>query len=157
MISQAYAEKLMQIPKVPRKNSAFFFPVSGNWIEIEMISRDGKEEFLFDINRKGKILLRCTLQERWDKTTVLLKLETVGGPHTNPPITDPVPTWAESYERQTMPSPHIHIYLEGYGDRWAFPIPNDRFKNLGDMRQTLMDFFDHCNVEERPIIQFGLD
>ena len=157
MISQVYADQLMRMPKIPRKKSAFSFPVSGEWIEIEMVSRNGKEEFIFDINRKGQILLRCTLQERWDKTTVLLRLETTGGPHTNPPITAPVPSWAKMYVRQSMSTPHLHIYLEEYGDRWAFPVPSDRFKNLHDIQQTLMDFFDYCNVLERPILQFGLD
>ena len=33
--------------------------------------------------------------------------------------------------------PHLHLYREGFSNKWAFPVPLDRFQNLGDPWLTL--------------------
>ena len=53
-------------------------------------------------------------------------------------------------------SPHLHIYREGYGDKWAFPLPADSFPNMNDLWLTLEDFMRYCNVTEPPFIRRGL-
>ena len=52
--------------------------------------------------------------------------------------------------------PHLHVYREGYGDKWAVPVPADRFGNLADVWQTLSDFMGYCNITQPPRIQRGL-
>lgn len=48
------------------------------------------------------------------------------------------------------------MYREGYGDKWALPVPVDRFGNLADVWQTLSDFMGFCNITQPPRIQQGL-
>ena len=53
--------------------------------------------------------------------------------------------------RQVIGTPHIHVYREGYGDKWAFPLPAD-FQAVDDLWTTLDDFFRYCNVTRPPLI-----
>ena len=153
MISQQEADRLTNLQKVPADNVVYEFPPSGGAIEINLVSRDGKEEFIIDVNRKGRISLKATYQERWHKTIALLRLDLKGPPHTNPIAVAPVPQWASQYAGVTMQTPHIHIYLENYGPTWAFPIRSNQFANVNNLWQTLLDFLDYCHVAERPVIQ----
>ena len=52
--------------------------------------------------------------------------------------------------------PHLHIYREGFGDKWAMPVPVDRFNRTADLVGTLQDFMMYCNVIELPFIEEGL-
>lgn len=47
-------------------------------------------------------------------------------------------------------------YREGYGDRWAYPVPEDQFSDINDMWQTLQDFMRRCNITQPPKIVKGL-
>ena len=55
-----------------------------------------------------------------------------------------------------VPSPHMHLYREGFGDKWAVPLPRDKFPNVADLWQMLDDFMRFCNVVDRPEIVKGL-
>jgi len=55
-----------------------------------------------------------------------------------------------------MPCPHLHVYRENFGDKWAFPLPASKFQHLGDLYQTFEDFMAECNVIETPKMQTGL-
>ncbi len=71
---------------------------------------------------------------------VLVRLDFGGAPHSNP-------------DGVEMGSPHLHLYREGYGDKWAVPVPGDRF---ADRWRLLDDFMRYCNVVEPPVIRRGL-
>jgi hypothetical protein len=43
--------------------------------------------------------------------------------------------------------------VEGYADKWAYRVPADRFRDLGDQWQTLQDFMSFCNVTKKPNFQ----
>ncbi|MHB8169884.1 MAG: DUF6978 family protein [Thermoleophilia bacterium] len=49
----------------------------------------------------------------------------------------------------------FHIYTEGYGDKWAYQIPEE-FTDIDDPQQSLDDFMKYCNITEPPEIQRGL-
>jgi len=51
-----------------------------------------------------------------------------------------------------MPCPHIHLYREGYGDKWAYPVDLTRFGRMSDLFLTLSDFMEYCNIVEQPVI-----
>ena len=53
-------------------------------------------------------------------------------------------------------APHLHVYREGYGDKWALPVPTDRFRHVGDVWATLEDFLRFCNITRPPRIERGL-
>jgi hypothetical protein len=75
--------------------------------------------------------------------SILARLDFGGPPHRNP-------------DGEEIPCPHLHLYREGYGDKWAVPIPVDRFPNVNDLWLTLQDFMDYCNVIEPPQIIRGV-
>ena len=82
-------------------------------------------------------------QTRGRKIIVLVRLDFGGQPHRNPDDTE-------------IGSPHLHLYREGYGDKWAFPIPSERFSDINDLGKTLDDFMHYCNITQPPRIRMGL-
>jgi hypothetical protein len=62
---------------------------------------------------------KCTYQERYAVIEILLRLDIDGPPHQNPDGVD-------------VPCPHLHVYREGYGAKWAMPLPAD-FTNPSDL------------------------
>jgi uncharacterized protein DUF6978 len=61
-------------------------------------------------------------------------------------------------ETRTMriPCPHLHLYREGYGDRWAVPLPAERFSDAGDPWLLLLEFMQFVNITVPPDIRRGL-
>ena len=47
---------------------------------------------------------------------------------------------------------HLHLYREGFGDKWAVPLPADRFQNPADVWATFEDFLRFCNITQPPHI-----
>ena len=73
---------------------------------------------------------------------ILARLD-FGPPHRNP-------------DGEEIGSPHLHLYQEGFGDKWACPVPQDRFPNLSDPQLMLKDFVHFCNIVKPPVIRWGL-
>lgn len=71
---------------------------------------------------------------------VLVRLDFGGGLHRNPDDTE-------------VPSPHLHIYREDFGDKWAVPAPKNEFGDTGNLRQTLDDFMRFCKITQPPYIK----
>ncbi|MBM3303443.1 MAG: hypothetical protein FJY85_26285, partial [Deltaproteobacteria bacterium] len=102
-----------------------------------------RENFTLDVSR-GKIdLLRGSYQNRSRQVIVLVRLDFGGHPHRNP-------------DGQDIPSPHLHLYREGYGDKWATPVPASVFPDMADLWRLLEDFMAFCNIIEPPLIERGL-
>lgn len=74
---------------------------------------------------------------------ILLRLDVNGPAHTNPDGT-------------IVPTPHLHIYREGYDDKWAFPVPPDLDISSGQPDQILINFLRYCGVDPIPPVQGGL-
>ena len=137
MLDQAAVDALLRLEKLLVKEEAINFPCSGSAQELEVKSSDGREVFLIDINRRGRIKIsKCTYQERYNVVEILLRLDIDGPPHQNPDGTD-------------VPCPHLHIYREGYADKWAQSIPAD-FTNPADLIATLKEFLVYCRVQNIP-------
>jgi len=83
------------------------------------------------------------MQNRGRQVVVLVRLDLGGAPHRNP-------------DDEEIPVPHLHLYREGYGDKWAVPVPADRFSNLADIWVTLEEFMRFCSVTQPPYIERGL-
>lgn len=140
MLSQNQFNELLAAEKYCVDSSPIEFPSHGTAETIELKTVDDRESFLIDINRKGKIKLsKCTYQERYASVEVLLRLDIDGPPHENP-------------DGELVPCPHLHIYKEGYGVKWAYEIPN-AFRNTKDLVVTLRDFLAYCKVKAIPEIQ----
>jgi MoaA/NifB/PqqE/SkfB family radical SAM enzyme len=72
-----------------------------------------------------------------------MRLDIDGAPHRNP-------------DGELIPCPHLHIYRENFGDKWAYPLPQGKFRNLSDLFRTFEDFMAECNVVDPPRMQAGL-
>jgi hypothetical protein len=117
--------------------------MAGDSLVLPLQSSDKREQFLLDISRGRIDLLRGKYQNRARQVIVLVRLDFGGRPHRNP-------------DDQELPCPHLHIYKEGYGDKWAIPIPVDQFSRLSDLHGTLEDFMQFCNITHPPHINRGL-
>ncbi len=142
-LTQAEADTLIAMEKHRISDDNWDYPITGASISIPLLSLDKRENFLLDVYRGRIDLLRGTYQNRSRQVIILVRLDFGGQPHRNP-------------DDSHVSSPHLHVYREGYGDRWAIPIPEDRFPNVGDLWMTLNDFMLFCNITRPPLIQRGL-
>jgi hypothetical protein len=143
-VDQATADALIATPKVRVNDEVSHYPGAGGYLTLPLLSSDGRESFHLDIRRGGIDLLKGTYQNRARQVVVLVRLDFGGAPHRNP-------------DGREVPSPHLHIYQEGYGDKWAFEVPSDKFSHIEDSWQTLQDFMRFCNIVDPPNIQRGIE
>jgi hypothetical protein len=142
-LTQAEANALIAMEKHRTNDDGWDYPVAGQSISVPLISIDKRENFILDVYRGRIDLLKGTYQHRSRQVIILIRLDFGGQPHRNP-------------DDGHVPSPHLHVYREGYGDRWAIPIPEDVFPNIGDPWATLDHFMLFCNITRPPLIQRGL-
>jgi hypothetical protein len=142
ILSQAEADALIAVEKAKADALTYPYPNLGGVAVIPLVSTDGREEFVLDI-RRGRIdLAKITHQLRARQIVVLVRLDIAGPTHTNP-------------DGASVPCPHIHVYREGYADKWAAPLPPS-FTNPADLWQTLHEFMAFCHVVDPPAIERGL-
>jgi len=142
-ITQSEAEALIAMEKRRLDDQQHYFPSTGGNLIVPLISADKRENFFLDISRGRIDLAKGKYQNRARQVIVLVRIDFGGSPHRNP-------------DDQEIPCPHLHVYREGYGDKWAVPVPADKFANPGDPWQTLNDFMAFCNITEPPYIEKGL-
>lgn len=133
LLTDSDAHQLIKKPKYHQGKYRHTYPHAGE-IEIPLISADEKEEFVLDI-WKGKIALKTKYQTRVHKTIVLVRLDLNGPPHRNP-------------DGKEVEGTHVHVYKEGYGDKWAYPIEIQSFPNINNVWETLHDFMKYCNIHD---------
>jgi len=152
MLTQSEADALITLPKIKNSNDNYDFPLPGDFLNIPIISQDEQENFLIDISRGRILLTKCTYQERYQTIFILIRLDLDGPPHTNPEVANVPLPYLTPHNGQTIDCPHLHLYVEGFMDKWAIPAPNDEFPNTTNLYTTLQDFFRYCNVVEPPKI-----
>lgn len=142
MLSQAAADNLARIAKQITSAKVLFVPASGDHAAWEASTAD-REEFHLHMRRGRKVTTQVTLQERYETNEILLRLDMDGPTHANPDGT-------------LVPTPHLHIYQEGYDDKWAYSIPSDLDISKGDPVQILINFLRYCGVMPIPPMQGGV-
>jgi hypothetical protein len=142
-IPQAEADALIAMEKHRVDDRAWMFSGPGDRLAVPLISPDKREHFMLDVSRAQIKITKATFQNRARQAIVLMRLDLDGPPHRNP-------------DDAEIPCPHLHLYREGYGDKWAVPAPVDRYANVLDLFATFDAFMIHCNVAQRPNIQKGL-
>ena len=123
--------------KISVSKELYRYPDMGGALRIPLTNEDRRMEFMLDIYRGRIELTKGTLQNRAWQLFILARLDYGGAPHRNP-------------DGEEMPCPHLHIYREGYGVKWAVPVPGDKFPTIGNDWETLQDFMKYCNVIELP-------
>ncbi|NLE44016.1 MAG: hypothetical protein GX620_04795 [Chloroflexi bacterium] len=119
------------------------FPMSGESLVVPLQSPDKREQFLLDVSRGRIDLMKVSMQNRARHVVVLVRLDLGSAPHRNP-------------DGGEVAAPHLHLYREGFGDKWAEPVDVTRFSATDDLWQTLEDFMAFCNITRTPYIDRGL-
>ncbi len=123
-LSQADADQLIAMRKLSANDDECEYPGMGGSLCLPLVSEDKRENFFLDINR-GKIeLKKGKNQNRAKQVVVLVRLDFGGTPHRNP-------------DGSEIGCPHLHLYREGFADKWAFPAPADKFSDLSNLWKTL--------------------
>ena len=126
-LTQSEADALIAMEKRRVDDKIWRYVGIGGSISVPLTSTNGSENFVLDL-RRGRINLgKGSYQNRARRVVPLVRLCFGGAPHRNP-------------DDAEVGSPHLHIYHEGYADRWAMAVPGDRFTNLDDQWQTYQDF-----------------
>ena len=142
-LTQSEADALIAMPKCKVDEQSWNYPALGGLVSIPLVSQNRRERFVLDVWRSGNIALKGAYQNRARQVVTLVRLDFGGAPHRNPDDVE-------------VSSPHLHVYREGFADKWAVPVPRDVFGNTGDLWQTLMDFMRYCNIVDPPSIARGL-
>ena len=142
-LTQVEADALIAMEKYRVTDERTNFPMRGEDKVLPLQSPDKQERFLLDLSRGRINLQRVKMQTRGRKVIVLVRLDLGGAPHRNP-------------DGKDIPAPHLHIYHEDYGDKWAIPVPTDQFRSTDDVCMALEDFLRFCNVTQSPYIDWGL-
>jgi hypothetical protein len=142
-LTQAEADALIALEKYSATDQTFDYPGLGGSICVPYVSADKRENFLLNVSRGRIDLQKGTYQTRARQIVVLVRLDFGGPPHRNPDDVE-------------VPSPHLHIYQEGFGDKWAYPISAEQFPDTSDLWQTLQDFARYCNIKTTQNILQGV-
>jgi hypothetical protein len=143
ILTQEEADELIAMEKHRMEDDAYDFPAPGRGISIPLQAADERETFVLDLYRGRIDLRKATYQTRGRNVIVLVRLDLAGPPHRNP-------------DGVEVSAPHLHLYREGYADKWAFPLPDDIFSDPSDLWQTFQEFMGYCNVTRPPTLQPGL-
>jgi hypothetical protein len=138
MLIQSEADKLIAIEKLFLKQSTISLPPGAD-LTYDVISQDRQESFLLDLWRGIYRLSKVKFQNRARQVIILVRLCIDGPHHTNP-------------DGQKVGRTHIHVYREGYDDRWAYQLDSAQFTDTTEIALTLEQFCNYCSIE-KPIIQ----
>lgn len=143
VLSQHEADQLLAMEKHRADEDRRDFPSLGGRVTAPLVSVDGRERFLLDVSRGRIDRAKLKYQVRCRSVVTLARLD-VGGPsHRNP-------------DDAELPCPHLHVYREGFGDKWAIPVDPNHFPNITDTWLLLEEFQAYCNIAKPPLIERGL-
>ncbi len=134
-LTQGEANLLIAMEKHRVSDERWEYPDLGGSTCIPLISADRRENFSLDLYRGRIDLAKGSYQNRSRQVIILVRLDFGGQPHRNP-------------DGEEIPSPHLHIFREGFGDKWAVLAPSDKFTHIDNNPwDTLNDFMLFCNIE----------
>jgi hypothetical protein len=142
-LTQAEADALLALEKHRADDAVWNYGGLAGSMAIPLISANRREHFFLDVSRGRINLERGKYQNRARYAVVLARLDFGGAPHRNP-------------DGAEISCPHLHLYREGYGDKWASQAPADRFATGAEPWEMLHEFMRFCNVTQPPTIERGL-
>ena len=139
-ITQEEADLLIGLPKRFESDK----PIALGNVSLDytrkLLSIDRREIFFLDVWRGSLNLKKYKLQNRARSVEILVRVDIQGSPHKNP-------------DGAVILCPHIHIYKEGYNDKWAYPLSEHPFRDPKNIIITFEDFAEFCNIVEYPDVQ----
>ncbi len=142
LLSQEEADKLLLVDKFCIDDRKHIYPGLGESLKILLKSDGTFGDFTLDITRGRIALKKNTFQLRTQGTIILARIDIGGPPHRNP-------------DDEEIPCPHLHLYREGYDDKWAKAIPQG-FSESERPHHMLEGFMKLCNIKKKPHIQMDL-
>lgn len=155
---QEEADRLRLMPKELESATPIDISTVGEGLVLPVVSSDQKEKFLIDIWQASIKLSKWRYQERTHRVIPLMRLELDSSPHLNRNISDEDQNKVmQNYGWPYIPrldGNHVHVYIEGYGDRWAFPLsifPSiEQVVNSSSSSYTaiISAFLRECNIKQ---------
>lgn len=141
MLTQREAEELIAMKKIINQNNQVVLIESFDQT-VPLISENKQEHFLLDL-KQGRIdLKRIRYQTRYNEIICLVRFDSTGV-HENPDGTKVI-------------GPHVHVYREGYGDKFA--VAANDFSSPFDVLKSLTDFCKFCNIDNTKFaLQLGVN
>ncbi|WP_303675251.1 DUF6978 family protein [Vampirovibrio chlorellavorus] len=150
---QTDADRLLALPKIHvGSDKTYLLPKDGKTLEIELMSEDQSESFILNIWRGTIRLDKTTYGTRYKKIYILSRLD-INGYHTNPDVEPPLDFLRPYVGRRFNAETHVHIYTEGFNDKWAVPLPHSILKEVSVPQDYLVQFMRYCNIIEPPTFQ----
>lgn len=142
-LTQAQADALIALEKHRANEDRHTFPMGGQALTLPLQSPDNREQFILDISRGRIDLSKVKMQNRARQVVILVRIDLAGAPHRNP-------------NGEEVPCPHLHRYREGFGDKWAQPLPPSSFPESNNVWATLGSFYSYCRISRPPHVERGL-
>ncbi len=108
----------------------------------QLFSLETREEFILDYHKGNIAIEKFVVNHRYRQSIILLRYCHTGR-HTNP-------------DGVTLVGPHIHMYREGYGDKFAFPAADMGINISDDIQVIFRKVLQLCNIQNPPTINFNL-
>ena len=135
--TQAEADALIVARKWVVNAAQIVLPARGDHIGFELGSPDADETFMLDIRRAHGSVEKGTIQLRVRTSVVLVRLDYNGPRHKNP-------------DSNWVSGTHLHVYREGFADRWADPPLREHFRDTNIVATMLTDFLTYCRIQIAP-------
>lgn len=142
-VTQDDIDTLLAMEKHRVDDQVWSLPTAGGSVCIPLRNTLHKEEFLLDVQRSSIRITKATYQNRGRRVIILARLDLDGPPHQNP-------------DGEEVPCPHLHLFREGYADKWASRLTGLPFSDPSNLQVTLDEFMKFCNVTLRPLTTWPL-
>ena len=141
-LSQNEAIDLINTNKVVKDPTAHSFPAPGGEIILKLESEDQRSIFSLTLGRnKFELAVAYSIHHMFKKSgnIPIIRLDIDGRNHKNPDAT-PSLTFLAPFRNIKVGKRHMHIYVEGFGLTWAFPVQDSimlqQFGIVGDYNYT---------------------
>ncbi len=132
-LTQADFDFLMGIEKeFEDKSTIFLGPAPLQWSR-KIKTTATHDTFLLDFYRGSFRIQKYTFNHRYRQTFSVFRYDSYGV-HTNP-------------DGQVVDVPHIHLYKEGYGDKFAYPASEFGIEESDPMEEVLRKILVYCKIK----------
>lgn len=139
MTQDEYDYLMLQEKTFEDKNTIIeISPAPIKWTK-EIKCKTSNNKFLLDFYRGSFELAKFTANKRFRQTIVMLRYDN-GGRHTNP-------------DGEVFEGPHVHLYKEGYGDKFAFPVSKIKINESDSMETRFKKILHFCNIIDCPYLE----
>jgi len=144
-LSQEEAFRLIKEPKKIADEEPYAFPDFGETLILDLLSLNEREKFKLDVNRRNRInTLKCTYQNRYQIIIPLIRIDVNGPPHDNP-------------DHSTVGRNHIHIYREGFDDKFAYELNKQGLTKLLQELNLSSDLIGSLNLDTNDLLKLFFD